>query len=111
MKKSFCGLLLVFLAPVASCLEAKDFFGTWRWAAIENEFGDTQAIEADNFVVLDTDHVMLIMKDYGKRRYDGVWLGHTFLQNDFELRWEIIDQNDRELRVKTPLGVYVLEAD
>lgn len=111
MKRLYCQLFLAVLLCLSVCSNATELFGTWRLTMLEFEFGDKQPMEPGNFIVLAEDHVVEIIKDNGKRRYDGQWQGRSFLQGATGARWDIVSQDDEVLRVKTPIAVYVLEPD
>ena len=83
---------------------------TWVLEKIVYDDESVNALEKGNFVEIQQDHILEVIKGHGKRRY-------SYTQKNEILRltsghdvitWEIIQLDDQILQIETPIGLYVL---
>lgn len=112
--KSNVFLIFLVLSITACATDSEhkkpNIYDTWRLEKIIYDDKSIKILEEGNFVTIENNYILEIIKDHGKRRYSYAKHNKTLsLTSGGEvIAWEIIQSDNRELHIKTPIGLYLL---
>lgn len=83
---------------------------TWKIEKIVYDDKSIKILEEGNFITIKDDYILEIIKGLGIRRYSYVKKNNilSLTSGDEVAEWEIIQNNNQGLHIKTPIGLYVL---
>jgi len=87
-----------------------NIYGTWKLEKVIYGNNSVKVLKEGNFVKIHKDFILEIIKYYGNCRYDYIRKNNilNLASGDSIITWEIILQTNQELRIKTPIGLYIL---
>ncbi|WDE04347.1 hypothetical protein SG34_023865 [Thalassomonas viridans] len=109
------GVMLAVFMNITACVSEPEsaeqgIYDQWALEKIIYDDESINRLEQGNFVQINEDYILEIIKGYGNRRYsfsrDKEIL--TLVSENDRVIWEIIKYDTRELQIKTPIGLYVL---
>lgn len=117
MKKlyKFYVLCIFILLNITACVmdseqSQSNIYDTWALEKIVYDDESVNALEKGNFVEIQKDFILEIIKGHGKRRYSYTQQNEmlSLTSGHDVITWEIIKLEDQKLQIKTPIGLYVL---
>jgi len=107
---SFFLLIFVVACSTNSATHKQDIYQKWAVEKIVYSDGSTKILTDGNFVQINRHEIIEIIKGHGSRRYQMNRKENklTISTTNSTFEWIIMEQGENTLRIKTPIGLYVL---
>tara|TARA_B100001059_G_scaffold21522_1_gene17308 strand:- start:91 stop:447 length:357 start_codon:yes stop_codon:yes gene_type:complete len=113
MHKTIICVAILITQIYAPLLYSKENDIQFKWKLIEVIASDIDTIKIDdgNFFKIDNSGILQIMKKHGNRYYPYTREGKILHVTSGEVvrKWEVLHVDDHNLRLDSPLGIYVLK--
>ncbi|HED32897.1 MAG TPA: hypothetical protein ENJ08_01585 [Gammaproteobacteria bacterium] len=108
----FFVILMPCLAACAAETEQKklSIMGTWKLEKVIYDDSSSKNMDEGNYIEIHGDYILEIIRGYGKRRYSYTKKDNilNLISGNENISWLITQHEDDKLRIKTPIGLYVL---